>query len=348
VTVAIPIRNVFLLFCYAWDQARFGKALFFGTDDPPNFAHLLSRALIEATRQLFRAGVERGYRETEEEVAGVRERIAFTSSLPLIAFQTQRLVCRFSEQSHDTAANRILKAGLCRLASVEGLNFGLSSDLRRLSQYMYGVLDISLRPEAFRVIQIHRHTARYDLILNLCRLIMELGIPSSNGGGLRFADPLADDALMARVFEGFVRNFWRLEAEGFAVAPAQVQIPWDAAPETRLHPNLPVMRADILIRTGNRRIIADTKYYREALVQHFSASKLRSGHLYQLLTYLRNDFAAAALPRSEGMLIYPAVATHIDDRFHLEGHDLRVATVDLDQPWEKIGERMLALLDAPQ
>lgn len=345
---AIPIRNVFLLFCYAWDQARFGKAISVGADDPPNFAHLLARALIEATRQLFRVGVERGYRETEEEVAGVRERIALAPSLPMIARRTQRLVCRFAEQSHDTAANRILKAGLNRLASIEGLHSGLSSDLHHLARYMHDVADISLRPEAFRLIQIHRHTSRYDLILNLCRLIMDLEVPCTDGHGHRFADPLADDALMARVFEGFVRNFWRLEAEGFSVKCGQVEIPWDATPATRRHRHLPVMRADILVRTVDRRIIADTKYYREALVQHFSASKLRSGHLYQLLAYLRNDAATGTFPLPEGMLIYPAVAMHLDDRFRLEGHELRVATVDLDQPWEKIGLQMQALLQRPQ
>ena len=107
------------------------------------------------------------------------------------------------------------------------------------------------------------------------------------------------------------------------------------------------MRADILVRSTDRRIIADTKYYREALVHRYEASKLRSDHLYQLLTYLRNDAITRGAPVPEGMLIYPAVAMYLDDQFNLEGHDLRVATVDLDQPWETINARMLSLLSEP-
>ena len=227
-SAAIPIRNIFLLFCYAWNEARFGKALCMGIEDPPHFAHLLATALIEATRRLFRAGAERGYRETQEEVAGIRERIMLTPSLPLIARGTRQLVCRFADQSHDTAINRILKAALGRLASMEKLNSGLVVELRYLARQMGDVAEIPLRLELFRQIQLHRHTARYDLVVNLCRLVMVGGIPSHEGHGYSFKDLLADDVLMRKVFEKFVRNFWRLEATGFTVEPGETKINWDA------------------------------------------------------------------------------------------------------------------------
>lgn len=345
---SIPIRNIFLLFCYAWDQARFGKAFVTGIEDPPSFAHLLARALAEATRQLMRTGVEVGYREMEDEISGIRGRILLAASVPLIARRGQQLACRFTELSHDTPANRILKAGLAVLASVQGLDRTLARELRHLSAQMQDVADVPLHAGMFRTLQMHRHMARYDLALNLCGLVLERGIPSSDGQGYRFSDPLSDDVRMAEVFERFVRNFWKLEAKGVLVAPGQVVIGWDAPQSTRAHARLPSMRADILVQFEERRMIVDTKFYREALATRFEATKVRSGHLYQLLAYLRNDAVTGGGARPEGLLLYPAVATHIDDRFELEGHRVRVATVDLDQPWRAIEGRMLALLDRPE
>lgn len=343
----IPIRNIFLLFCYAWDQARFGKALIAGSEDPPSFENLLARALSEATRQLIRTGVDVGYRETEDEISGIRGRILLTASIPLIALRGQRLACRFTELSHDTPANRILKAGLVGLSSVQGLDRTLAIELRHLAQQMQNVADVALQAGMFRTLQMHRHMARYDLALSLCRLVLERSIPSEDGQGYRFTDPLSDDVRMAEIFERFVRNFWKLEAKGVVVAPGQVAIGWNAPQSTRAHARLPTMRADILVQSQGRRLIADTKYYREALVTRFEATKVRSGHLYQLLAYLRNDSATGGGAFPDGLLLYPAVATHIDDRFELEGHRVRVATVDLDQPWSVIEGRMLALLDLP-
>ncbi|MSP48639.1 MAG: hypothetical protein EXQ95_04860 [Alphaproteobacteria bacterium] len=340
----IPIRNIFFLYCYAWNQARLGPSLLVGREDPQNFANLLAHVLIQATRWLLRSGLEKGYSEIEQVVSGVRGHISFGPSLPLIAQRTPRLMCRFTEQDHNTPANRVLKAALARLAATEGLDRELATDLKDLARQMYDVPVVPLNAEVFRGVQIHRNTARYDLAMHLCRLASDLALPVEGGVGCRFADPLENDDHMSRLFEAFVRNFWRVEATIFRVASGEVEIKWDAPTETLAHPHLPAMRADIVLEGVGRRIIVDTKFYRDALVGRFAATKVRSERLYQLLAYLRNDAANHDGMAAEGILLYPAVANHLDDDFTLEGHSVRVATVDLDQPWAAIAGRLLSLL----
>ena len=53
---------------------------------------------------------------------------------------------------------------------------------------------------------------------------------------------------------------------------------------------IPVMDADIILESPERRIILDTKFYRDALTRGRGpgAGKLHSNNLYQLLAYLRN------------------------------------------------------------
>ena len=53
------------------------------------------------------------------------------------------------------------------------------------------------------------------------------------------------------------------------------------------------MTADVILESPERRIILDTKYYRDALARGrgFDTGKLHSDNLYQLLAYLRNRHA---------------------------------------------------------
>jgi hypothetical protein len=75
---------------------------------------------------------------------------------------------------------------------------------------------------------------------------------------------------------------------------------------------------------------------------------LRGRHGGRLLgrrLYLKNSpqSASAANP-IEGILLYPVVGRSIDLRYRLHGHPVRVATVDLNRPWEEIRTRLLGLL----
>ena len=68
---------------------------------------------------------------------------------------------------------------------------------------------------------------------------------------------------------------------------------------------LPRMVTDITLRHADHTIIVDAKFYRKALIQGRYGERVRSQHLYQLVTYLQNErmrqgqrsFGHADLPR---------------------------------------------------
>ena len=60
----------------------------------------------------------------------------------------------------------------------------------------------------------------------------------------------------------------------------------------------------MLLTSPARVIIVDTKYTVSSTQTFWDRESLRSGHLYQLFTYLRN--ALATLGHAEGVLLYPA------------------------------------------
>jgi 5-methylcytosine-specific restriction enzyme subunit McrC len=91
-------------------------------------------------------------------------------------------------------------------------------------------------------------------------------------------------------------------------------------------------------------MILDCKFYRDALVTRHNRHRLHSAHLYQLVAYLSNKSRDNGWEAVEGILLYPAVSHHLDLEFTLLGHSVAIKSIDLDQAWPKVHERLLTVL----
>jgi 5-methylcytosine-specific restriction enzyme subunit McrC len=340
----IPIRNLYYLFCYAWNRFEEAQAISTGAEESPDLPNLLARVLVEGTRSLLKRGLDRGYLSHEEELSTIRGHIELGPTLKLQARNMRRVQCTFEELSHDLLHNRLLKASMKRLASANTMDPALARELHRLSARMGDVTDIRLSAAAFARVQLHRNNVRYDLLLKICELAFACMIPDKAGSGYGFQNVLRDERKMARVFEDFVRNYYRLSQQAFRVKPYQLE--WQATPlTTNGLGRLPAMRTDVYLESAARRVIIDTKYYAEALQQHHGSPSLRSDNLYQLFAYLRNDAVAQPdLVVAEGMLLYPQVQHALDASYVVHGHRVRLATVDLAAAWPAVELRLEELI----
>jgi 5-methylcytosine-specific restriction enzyme subunit McrC len=167
-------------------------------------------------------------------------------------------------------------------------------------------------------------------------------MPSEREGASRFHDPFIDEKVMPKLFEEFVQNFaaWHIPS---AKVRGQMRILWDGCWDEDANDVLPVMFSDVVVELRERRLLIDCKFYREALVTRHNRLRLHSAHLYQIVSYLRNQSAVEGWGDVEGLLLYPAVGHHLDFRYVLNGHPVRVASVDLDRPWQEIHEAMTLL-----
>ncbi len=103
------------------------------------------------------------------------------------------------------------------------------------------------------------------------------------------------------------------------------------------------MVTDIILENeqDNRRIIIDTKFTNILAKSQFgNAQRFRSDHIYQLYSYLRSQESNED-PRSlnsEGMLLYPTISVDLDETAQLQGHYVRLATINLAAPTTSIIE----------
>jgi 5-methylcytosine-specific restriction enzyme subunit McrC len=340
--VRIPIRNLYYLLCYAWDVLPESSVAQVGIERIETGMDLLSRVLINGVTHLRRRGLMRDYAAREDEVAGVRGKLHVAETLKRHLLVNARTHCAFDELEFDTLPNRIVKATLRLLSTSSAVDVNLRSELAGLYHSLGGVSDLALTRSAFAHVQLHRNIAFYALLLSVCRFAYESALPEEGGASSTFRDFERDERRMRELFQAFAFNFFKREQGRYQVESRQVK--WSVtADDPGALEWLPRMQTDIVLTSKDRTIIIDTKFYAEAFQSsRFGGEKVRSEHLYQMMSYVVNWRHGIGQP--EGILLYPTVRREFDFQFRICGIPIRVCSIDLDQRWPRIREGLLTLI----
>jgi 5-methylcytosine-specific restriction enzyme subunit McrC len=109
---------------------------------------------------------------------------------------------------------------------------------------------------------------------------------------------------------------------------------------------LPKMQTDVCITTDEKRISVECKYTADLFeTQRLEGTqKLRSGHLYQVNSYLENlpDIPLNAACRA--ILLYPVPMRSFEADFREGGQAVSVRTVNLYQDWQDMESSLLKLI----
>ncbi len=342
---AIPVRNLYYLLLYAWDRLPEGRAVDVSGVEGPELPNLLAKVLLEGTRRLLRGGLDRGYVERDEDTARPRGRMLVAETVSRNLLPRAQVACRADELSRDVPHNRIVKATLARLARTEEVEPALRGQLAALARGLGDVAEVTLSAADFRRVQLHGNNALYGLLLRVCALVHECLVPHQGGGRYRFRDFLADERAMGLVFQAFVRGFYERELDQCGYRVGSDALRWTA--ETGLgwgHELLPSMQTDVTLRSETRTLIVECKWCKEPLRARYGRPKLRSDHLYQLFAYLRSmEERGGQDVGCEGLLLYAMVDRPANVMVAIQGHLIRVRTLDLSADWCGIREQLLNL-----
>ena len=346
----IPILNVYYMLCYAWGrvQERDTRRLdtLAGVSTPQD---LLGKVLAGGVNHLVRRGIDRGYVERREDLAGIRGKLAVSETAKRALRAQGRAACDFEELSVDILQNRILRTSLHRLLGRRiRLAGDVRSDVRAAYRRLDGVSRMPLKRNTFGRVQIGGNRRLYRFLLSVCRLLHDSLIVDETTGHSVFRDFRREEATMWALFEEFATEFYEREQEQYGVNPGGPRIGWaDRCWETEAdRARIPVMEADVILESPDRRIILDTKFYSTTLSGRGELrpgpGKLKSTNLYQLLAYVRNRQATRPDgPRHEGILLYPRVDETLRADIWLEGFRIQARTVDLKRDWREIHREML-------
>jgi 5-methylcytosine-specific restriction enzyme subunit McrC len=345
---SIPIENIYYLLCYAWDALDEAHTIDVRPEQSLTIVDLFARVLISGTTALLAHGIDRDYQPQQTTVSGIRGKLDLAATVKGVTWTYGRTICTVDDRTVNVTYNQLIKATLQQLATISKLPRELSTQAAELAHRLADIQDISLSSATFRSVHVHRNNRLYDMLVHVCRLIYEHPFLDETPGTARFPDFTGTHSEMARLFEQFVHNFFVREQQVYTVRRPIIE--WHgtraSAADLRL---LPIMRTDVVLTSRERRIVIDTKYYEHIFQEYRGTLKLRSTHLYQLLSYLTNLSAAVTpdVPKAEGMLLYPAVSEGFHKPYTILGHRVIVQSVDLNQPWRAIHQELLHAVGVP-
>jgi 5-methylcytosine-specific restriction enzyme subunit McrC len=349
----IPIRNLWHMLLYAWDEAPLTAMHGWMIDEAesaPTLDSLLASILIRLMQQRLRIGLGHNYVDEERRFPGVRGRINFAESLKQRTLDSGQLICEFQGFSANAPKNQTIRSTLARLLKVG--QFGPSpkevqQKLRRLIRDLDGIDFVELTPDFIRRQLLARSGGDHDyrLMLSICDLIAQRQMPGGSEGGSSVVPAFDREALVLHnIYERFVANFYRIHLTGWEVA-AQKRLEWHAREASE---RLPMMIPDLILQeeASDQIIILDTKFTAHSLIENqWGKPIFDSAHLYQLYAYLKSQEQLSEAHHSAiGMLLYPAIQSKLSETIELQDHVIRIESVDLSAPWQEIEKQLIELI----
>jgi len=378
----IPIRNLWHMLLYAWNEVPLKSGwMLEDVESAPTLDTLLASVLIRLMQQRLRIGLGHDYINEERTVQGIRGRVRFAETLKHRTLDRGQVVCEFQEYSANSLKNQIIRTTLARLAKVG--QFGpfdkpsalraapetssasakspgkntqdystrdyskeMQQKLRQLIRNLDGIDFIELTPELIRRQMLIRNDHDYRLMLAICDLILQRQMPRGPGGRSSSIVPVIDreEVVLYNVYERFVANFYRIHLKDWDVS-AQKRLEWHAKESSE---RLPLMVPDLVLqeRSTGRIMILDTKFTAHSLVENqWGKPVFDSSHLYQVYAYLKSqEHLSEAHGTASGILLYPAVAHRLSEQIKLQGHVIRIESVDLAAPWQEVEGQLLGLI----
>ncbi len=334
----VPLHNLYYLLAWAWRfEANAGeRAMALEAAELPE--HLLAALFVEDVARLKRRGLQRQYREHEEVLRLPRGRLQLGLSVARGQLVVQRVSCELSELEETTLLNGLLRRGLELCLQLRGLPVPTRERAARLWRDMSAIPPVGL--EALRRVPDDHRVRGYERPIRILRMMRDGLVPGQDGQALQWLDVRLSEQQMGALFEDFLFNF--LAASQAGVTPTREHLRFAA--QGMGVQALPLMRTDIVLREGGagRRHLWEVKYTARPLLARFDDERLRSAHLYQLLAYL---YTARAHGRAyaSGTLVYAQVGEPLQLDFEIDGHALRVRSVDLNQPWARVEADVLGL-----
>ena len=346
----IPILIIYYLLSYAWDKLDEAEPKEVSQVDNHNVINLFARVLSNRTAYLLRRGLDRGYIEKQDILGVVKGKINISETYLKNLLPMAKVDCTFDELSYNVIHNRILKSTLESLLKSDELRKDVREQLRL--SYLKLPADIEMlnvRKEHFRSLKFHRNNFFYDFLMKICELINDNYLTDETDGKKVFQDFTRERKQMQYLFESFVAKFYQKHRDEHAYrVSSQKRVDWyNLSTDEESNQYLPTMQPDIVLESQNRKIVLDTKYYKDALKEYHGKKRISSDNLYQMYAYMKNLAANdSSYEYCDGILLYPTV----DESFkgamwELDGHKLYAKMINLNQDWDKIHSDLLNVIN---
>lgn len=339
----IRIQNIYYMLAYAFQVLREEGYRSVAAEEFEYAADLLAAILAKGVANQVRRGLYREYVTRTLAMSSPAGKINVSASVKENSLRKKQLVCECDEFIENAYLNRILKTTALLLIRCPEVAPERKEALRKTMFYFRKVEEINPRQIRWSRLSYHRNNATYMMLINICYLVIKGMLLTEQEGAMKLAR-YVDMQHLHRLFEKFVLAYYRKHYPQFHPSPSFID--WDVEGEETEY--LPMMKADITLRSGDKTLIIDTKFYSRFLQanQLFDRRTWHSQHLYQIFAYVKNlDYTHSG--KVSGLLLYAKTDEEMvpDRDYIINGNRISVRTVDLNADFPKICTQLNAIAE---
>lgn len=328
----IRIKNIYYMLAYAYKSLNLKKHQNIEPEKFDNVHNLLAFMLIGLIGEQIKRGLYKDYQETKDSLSSLRGKIEFADSFKENSQLYKKMFCQVDFFSENNFFNQILKATIGVLLKYADLSLENKNNLKKIYQYLGQIKELNPKSLKRNRLQYFRNNSNYKYLLNLCFLILDDLLLSTEKGKYSLASFFSEQKIYF-LYEKFVRNYYKREFPQYS--PKASFIEWDS---DNLE-FLPKMRSDIILSYKDKSLIIDTKYYKEVMKNN----TLNSNNIYQIRTYVE-DKDKKGTGKVSGVLLYAkTVEEQFCDYDFIMGknkNQIGVIALDLGEKWVEIKKKL--------
>lgn len=332
----ILIRNVYYMLAYAFQVLRHNNYEDIAKENFERIQDLFAEILYRGMSGQLKQGLYKEYIPNNDSLPLLRGKLDIKGTVRNRIERKQEIACEFDELSVNNIFNQILKTTATILIKENSVNRERRVALKSIMPFFDGIDTISVSSIHWNTLRFQRNNKSYQMLMNICYFILDGMLLTTEKGEYRMAT-FSDDH-MNKLFEHFVLEYYRKEYAGKLTAnSSMVDWAFDNKESAKGLLFMPKMQSDIMLKSDNKTLIIDTKYYGRTLQTQFDKSTVHSHNMYQIMAYVNNEDKDNS-GNVSGMLLYAKTQEDIspDMDFSIKHNRYMVKTLDLNLPFVDI------------
>ena len=334
----ILIHNIYYMLAYAFQELRQNNYAEIEGEKFDDIYDLFAEILARGIAYQLKQGLYREYVARNESMQTVRGKICINGTIANRMRNNNQISCDFDELSEDNIYNQILVTTAMILIRHSDVKKEKKAKLKQLLLFFQNVQVIDIHTIRWNMLRFDRNNRNYRMLLYICYFIICEWLMTTEEGKYKMRE--FSDEHMNRLFEKFVLEYYKRHHP--ELKPCAAQIDWNIEKEQSTENILPIMQTDILLSSGERTLIIDTKYYGRSMQKQFDKHTIHSQNLYQIHTYV-TEYDEDHKGNVDGMLLYAKTQEEIvpDGQLkHKDGNTIYFRTLDLNTDFDSIKERL--------
>ena len=332
----ILIKNIYYMLTYAFQSLRQSNYAKVAAEEFENIHDMFAAIIGKGVAGQLKQGLYREYILQEEELFVLRGKLNIQGTIRNKIQHKQKLSCEYDELSENNLLNQILKTTMKILVRQKTVKQEHKVVLKKNLVFFDNVDEIEPGLIKWDRIRYQKNNQSYRMLMNVCFLVLDGLLLSTDKGEMKLAAFL-DDRAMHSLYEKFILEYYRYHHPEYKANPDT--IPWDI--DDGVIEFLPTMVTDITLKYGGKTLIIDAKYYAHTMQNQFDVQSIHSGNLYQVFAYVKN-LDKDNTGNVAGMLLYAKTQEQItpNNKYSMGGNTIWVKTLDLNLPFTQIADQL--------